>query len=676
MYFHIYPSRCYSPNAETDRDEQLVACLEPAARAVCLFNMSNFGASITASGIDFKVWAPAATCVDVVIYSSQEKPSTAHSQAHVIRMRANGDGIFTTTVPELKPGALYKFRLDKANDYPDPYSRYQPTGPHGPSMVIDSRAYVWHDTQWHGVSLPGQVIYELHIGAFTKAGTFDAAVERLPWLKALGITVIEVMPVAEFPGKWNWGYDGVALFAPFHGYGDYAAFKRFVDQAHAVGLAVILDVVYNHVGPDGNYLGCYASQYFSTRHRNDWGIPFNLDGGESQYVREFILANACYWIAEFHLDGLRLDAACNIPDDSERHILQELVTRSRAAAGDREILIIAEDEQQHSRWLRTPERGGFGIDAMWNDDFHHSAVVALTGRRHAYFFDYAGRPQEFISAIKHGFLFQGQYYHWQKQPRGERFSTAPYSCVVFLDNHDQVANSLYGARLHTLTSPARHRAMTAVLLLSPQTPMLFMGQEFMASSPFLFFADHGGELAEQVRLGRSQFLSQFPGAATPAGQTTLHDPMDPHAFAVSKLNWEESGRHIAAVKLHRDLLHIRSTDAVLTNPEIPFDGAVLGEHAFLLRWFDSQHGDRLLLVNLGTQLHLIPGPEPLLAASHDCDWKIVWSSEDVSYGGVGVEHPSNDNGWYLPGEAAVFLREVSTLSLADRGSTINHDLHR
>jgi maltooligosyltrehalose trehalohydrolase len=622
--------------------------------------MIPFGANIVDSGIDFKVWSPTATRVDVVLY---------RSTLTTVRMQTSGDGVFHIAIPDLGPGTLYKFRLDDGDAYPDPYSRFQPEGPHGPSMAVDPNSYTWHDTEWSGVELPGQVLYELHIGTFTEAGTFEAAIERLLWLKSLGITVIEVMPVAEFPGKWNWGYDGVALFAPFHGYGndygDHSAFKRSVDQAHAHGLAVILDVVYNHLGPDGNYLNCFSPQYFSKLHSNDWGVPFNLDGEASRHVREFILSNACYWIEEFHLDGLRLDAACNIPDHSERHILEELVERTRAAAGQRHIILIAEDEQQHSTWLRKRERGGFGLDAMWNDDFHHAAAVALTGRRHAYFFDYLGRPQEFISAIKHGFLFQGQHYHWQKQPRGERFSTAHRSCVLFLDNHDQVANSLYGSRLHRLAGPARYRAMTAVLLLAPQTPMLFMGQEFMASTPFLFFADHAGELAQQIRLGRQAFLSQFPGAATPRGTMALHDPGDPSTFELSKLNWLESERNGEAVQLHRDLLRIRRTDSTLNREQIAIDGAVLGEHAFLLRWFDAEHGDRMLVVNLGAELHLTPGPEPLLAASPHCDWSMVWSSEDISYGGAGLEHPLGEHGWYLPGECAIFLQEASVLSLAD-----------
>jgi maltooligosyltrehalose trehalohydrolase len=632
--------------------------------------MTPFGANAVDGGIEFKVWSSNATCVDVIIYESSMH--TAQEQAarkQAIRMQANDDGIFSVTIPSVTSGTLYKFRIDEGNEYPDPYSRFQPEGPHGPSMVVDPTSYRWRDENWGGIELPGQVIYELHIGAFTEAGTFDAAIEKLSWLKSIGITVIEVMPVAEFPGKWNWGYDGVALFAPFHGYGDASAFKRFVDAAHAQDLAVILDVVYNHLGPDGNYLGCFAPQYFSTQHRNDWGIPFNLDSDASTHVREFIVSNACYWIEEFHLDGLRLDAACNIPDCSARHVLAELVERARAAAGRRKIIIIAEDEQQHSSWLRHPSQGGFGLDAMWNDDFHHAAAVAITGRRHAYYFDYLGRPQEFISAIKHGFLFQGQHYHWQKQPRGERFSSAHSACVLFLENHDQIANSLHGRRMHRLTSPARYRAMTALLLLAPQTPLLFMGQEFMASTPFLFFADHNAELAKQVRRGRQEFLNQFPGVATPQGENALHDPFDPHTFQVSKLKWEESEQHGEAVKLHRDLLRVRRTDPTLNQQNVAIDGAVLGEHSFLLRWFDADHGDRLLLMNLGTELRLIPGPEPLLAASSHCDWSLEWSSEDVSYGGGGVEHPLGEHGWYLPGECAIFLREVSALSLADEWHT-------
>ncbi|MGH7791142.1 MAG: alpha-amylase family glycosyl hydrolase, partial [Thermodesulfobacteriota bacterium] len=362
---------------------------------------------------------------------------------------------------------------------------------------------------WCGVDIRGQVIYELHIGTFTREGTFDAAARELGELKSLGITLIEVMPVHEFPGRWNWGYDGVGLYAPAHVYGDANALRRFVDSAHSHGIGVILDVVYNHLGPDGNYLKEYSDTYFTDRYETDWGEPPNFDGPGSKEVREFFIRNACYWIAEFHMDGLRLDATQNIYDSGPFHVLAEISQRTRNAAKPKKIVLVGENEPQDAILIGPPEKGGYGLDALWNDDFHHSATVALTGRREAYYTDYRGEPQEFISAVKRGFLYQGQRYKWQKQPRGTAVTTEPASTfILFTQNHDQVANSLYGHRLHALTSPARYRAITALMLLAPGTPMIFMGQEFGASKPFLYFADYCEEvLAGSVHRGRKEFLA-------------------------------------------------------------------------------------------------------------------------------------------------------------------------
>lgn len=618
--------------------------------------LNQFGATLTSSGIDFKVWAPAAQTVDVIISSPREA-------RHRL---VNDSGVFSISVPDLNAGTLYKFQLDGEWSLPDPYSRYQPEGPHGPSMAIDPNAYVWHDDAWTGVKLAGQIIYELHIGSFTEAGTFDAAIERLGWLQTIGITLIEIMPVAEFPGEWNWGYDGVDLFAPFHGYGDSDALKRFVDRAHELNIGVILDVVYNHVGPDGNFLPKFSPHYFSARHANDWGQSFDLDGEHSKFVRQFIIDNACYWIREFHLDGLRLDATQNIPDDSPTHLLAELVSACRKTAGKRSIVIVAEDEQQQASRVAPMEEGGFGLDGVWNDDFHHSAYVALTGRRHAYYHDHTGRAQEFVSAVKYGYLYQGQHYHWQRQPRGQRKTLRSESLITFIDNHDQIANSLRGSRIHTLTSAARYRAMVALLLLSPQTPLLFMGQEFNASVPFLFFADHKGELAEAVRKGRGEFLSQFPNISGRAAQSMLTDRASSAAFSQCKLPWHEAKLDNPTVRLYRDLIAIRKSDPVIGSHSPCIDGAVLSDHAFVLRWFDEQHGDRLLVVNFGADLELLSVPEPLLASSMHSYWDLRWSSQRVEYGGLGVELPQTNHGWYLPAETATLLEDRAALSALER----------
>jgi maltooligosyltrehalose trehalohydrolase len=449
----------------------------------------------------------------------------------------------------------------------------------------------------------------------------------------------------------------VSLYAPYHGYGDQDAFKRFVDAAHQRGLAVILDVVYNHVGPDGNFLSCFSADYFTDRYQNDWGEALNFDGPNAQAVREYFIGNACYWIREFHLDGLRLDATQSVHDASTPHIIAELADRVRFAAHPRKIILIAENEPQDARCLLPTAEGGFGLDAMWNDDFHHSARVALTGRHEGYYHDYRGHAQEFVSAVKRGFLYQGQYYAWQKQPRGTPLTGQPaWSMVAFTQNHDQVGNTLYGERLHELTSPGRYRAMTALLLLAPHTPMLFMGQEFAASQPFAFFADHEPQLAGKVHAGRREFLSQFTTYATPSAQRKVPDPAAESTFLAAKLDLAEREEHAPVYALHVDLLRLRREDAVLAaQARELIDGAVLSTHAFVLRWFGGAHGDRLLIVNLGNEQDLRPAPEPLLAPPAHSRWQLLWSSDEPRYDGPGALHPDTGESWVLPGESAVLL---------------------
>jgi maltooligosyltrehalose trehalohydrolase len=525
-------------------------------------------------------------------------------------------------------------------------------------MVVDPDAYRWQDATWKGIRIEGQVLYELHIGAFTREGTFDAAARELHHLAELGITCIEVMPIGDFPGRFNWGYDAVDLYAPYHGYGDYDAFKRFVDAAHALKLGVLLDVVYNHLGADGNYLACFSPDYFTDRYPNEWGQAVNFDGPSSEPVREFFIENAAYWIREFHLDGLRLDATQSIYDASHPNVMAVISARARAEASGRSIVLIAENEPQRAEMLGPIEDGGLGFDAMWNDDFHHSARVALTGQHDGYFHDHRGRAQEFISGVKYGFLFQGQHYCWQDKPRGSPALELPAcSFVGSIQNHDQVANTFYGERVHRLTSPGRYRAMTALLLLAPHTPMLFMGQEFGASTPFAFFADHKPELAVEVRKGRRKFMTQFVHYATPEAQQRLFDPALPETFERSKLDPTERSSHQGILDLHRELLRLRKSDPVIARQSrASIDGAVLGERAFLLRWFDPTEGDRLLLVNFGDELELRPAPEPLLAPPRKRRWELSWSSDEPRYGGPGAIDPCASACWRLPAESATLLR--------------------
>jgi maltooligosyltrehalose trehalohydrolase len=602
----------------------------------------------------FRVWAPAADGVDVVLSSDT-----------AVRLDRESGGYFSGLV-EAAAGTRYQFRLNTADRLlPDPASRFQPEGPHGPSEIVDSRAFLWTDDNWRGAALEGQVLYELHVGTFTRQGTWAAAASELQELARIGITMIEVMPVAEFEGRFGWGYDGVDLFAPTRLYGRPDDFRRFVDAAHSIGLAVILDVVYNHLGPSGNYLGMFSKSYFTRKYENEWGEAINFDGVDAGPVRELFTANARYWINEFHLDGLRLDATQQIIDNSSEHIIAEIGRAARAGAGGRSIVLFAENEPQHVRLVRPPDEGGYGLDALWNDDFHHSAMVALTGRSEGYFRDTRGKPQEFISASKYGYLFQGQHYQWQRQRRGTpSWGVPPAAFVCYLQNHDQVANTARGLRGHQLTSPGRWRAMTALLLLMPSTPMLFQGQEFGASRPFLYFADFEAELAATVRKGRGEFLMQFPSIRDFEKRASLDDPSDPATFERCKLDLGERRTHAAQYALHIDLLRTRRENAAFqSQARCGIDGAVLSASAFALRFFTPDHNDdRVLLVNLGADLERPSIAEPLLAPPAGMDWTVQWSSEDPAYGGMGTPDIWPKGFWHLPCESAIVLAPGKALT--------------
>ncbi|MEX2582750.1 MAG: malto-oligosyltrehalose trehalohydrolase [Gemmatimonadota bacterium] len=601
----------------------------------------------------FLVWAPRHSAVQVVLERSGDlRPGAVHA------LEKDDLGYFAGVMEGVGPGDLYRFRLSgEERLYPDPASRCQPSGPHGPSMVWDPSAFEWSDSGWEGPDPEGQVIYEMHVGTFTAEGTWAGAIEQVEALAQTGVTTIELMPISEFDGEFGWGYDGVDLFAPSHLYGTPDDFRRFVDRAHALGLAVLLDVVYNHLGPSGNYLAPFSSDYFSDRYENDWGDPINFDGRNSRAVREFFVQNAGYWIRDFHLDGLRLDATQQIFDASDTHVIAEIVDCVRHAGGARRTFVVAENEPQDVVLIRGRNEGGYGADALWNDDFHHTAVVALTGRNEAYYTDYRGAPQELISSAKWGFLYQGQRYRWQQQRRGTpTFGIGPRGFVNFIENHDQVANSRAGARLHTLSSPGAYRAVTALLLLGPGTPMLFQGQEFASSAPFLYFADHEPELAEAVRKGRGRFLEQFRSLAAPDASHSLSNPSDPETFTRCKLDHAERETHAEAYALHRDLLRLRREDRVFRiGRRGGVDGAVLDGEAFVLRYFGGTAGDRLLIVNLSRDLHLDPAPEPLLGPPEAGRWGLGWSSERVVYGGVGAAEVETEEGWIIPGQAAVVL---------------------
>jgi maltooligosyltrehalose trehalohydrolase len=579
-----------------------------------------------------------------------------------VELSNENNGYFSGVAPNARAGTHYKYRLDGGDAFPDPASRFQPNGVHAASQVVDPRAFRWADHNWPGVDVAGQVLYELHIGTFTREGTWQSAERELQSLRDLGITCLEVMPVNEFAGRWGWGYDGVHLFAPYHHYGSADDMRRFIDRAHAIGLGVILDVVYNHLGPDGNYLGQFSDDYFSKTHHTDWGDALNFDGANSSGVREFFLANVRHWIEEYHLDGFRFDATQAMIDDTPRHILAEITETARRSGGRKKIYLINENEPQNTQLVRPIDAGGYGMDALWNDDFHHSALVAISGHDEAYYTDHPGTPQEFISAAKWGYLYQGQRYKWQKKRRGTpALDLPPTAFVHFLQNHDQIANSGRGYRAHQITSPAELKAMTALLLLMPQTPMLFQGQEFAASSTFHYFANHNEELTKLICAGRAKEIAQFPSAATKAMQDCLVDPGAEETFNRSKIDHSERerGMHKWIYDLHKDLLKLRREEAVFRRVQRrgDIDGAVLGPSAFVLRYFGREHeNDHLVIVNFARDLRLDPAPEPLLAPPLDRRWRMVFTSEDPRYGGSGTAPlDTEDEGWLLPGRTTVVL---------------------
>jgi maltooligosyltrehalose trehalohydrolase len=455
----------------------------------------------------------------------------------------------------------------------------------------------------------------------------------------------------------------VDLFAPYHLYGTPDDLRRFVDRAHSLGLGVILDVVYNHFGPDGNYIRIFSDHYFTQRYEeNDWGESINFDGENCEPVREFFITNGRYWIDEFHFDGFRFDATQEVKDSSEEYIIGAIGQAAREAAKPRDIILVAENERQEVKLILPREKGGDDLDAVWNDDFHHTAVVALTGKREAYYTDYCGSPQEFISAAKYGYLFQGQPYAWQEAPRGTpTFGVSPEAFVAFIENHDQVANTATGERLRFQSSPGRYRAMTGLLLLGPWTPLLFQGQEFGASTPFIFFTDVGdGPMREAIRKGRFAFLAQFPSIATREVQERLPVPDDPTVFVRCKLDFSERQKNRELYDLHVDLICLRREDSRFREQRPnSVDGAVLGPNSFVLRYFsEGNTDDRLLVVNFGENRDLNPAPEPLLAPPLGLEWETLWSSESARYGGSGTATVVTQENWKLPAEATVALRLV------------------
>ncbi len=554
-----------------------------------------FGAEPIAGGVRFRLWAPAHARIELEL----EPPAPR------LALQPEGGGWHALTASAVQPGALYRYVLPDGTRVPDPASRYQPQDVHGPSEVIDPLAYRWGDAGWRGRPWHEAVLYELHIGAFTAAGTFAAAVERLEHLVALGVSAIELMPLADFPGRRDWGYDGVLPFAPDASYGRPEDLKGLIDAAHAHGLMVLLDVVYNHFGPEGNYLPLYAPQFFTERHHTPWGAAINFDGEGSGPVRDFFIENALYWLREYHLDGLRFDAVHAIIDEGPCHILQQLAERVRAEPLPRPVHLVLENEDNQPRWL---ERGANAApvwyDAQWNDDAHHVLHVAASGETEGYYRDYHDDDGTRLArALSQGFAFQGEPMPYRGSARGQpRAHLPPTAFVAFIQNHDQVGNRAFGERLGAIADAQALRAVTALYLLLPQVPMLFMGEEWHSARPFQFFCDFGTQLADAVRHGRRAEFARFQAFADPAARARIPDPLAESTFFDSKLDWErlQEPAHALVLRWYAALLAVRRQHIAPLLPDLQRAGdyRLLGPGTVCVCWHTTRGGQLTAAVNL------------------------------------------------------------------------------
>jgi maltooligosyltrehalose trehalohydrolase len=505
------------------------------------------GATVRATESDFRVWAPKAQRVTLRLLRNDG------SREDLVMERQDG-GEFHLRA-KAGPGDRYCYLLeDDPLQIPDPVSRLLPEGVHGPTEIVDPNSFRWSDQSWKGLAFRDYVIYELHIGTFTPEGTFDCAIEKLDYLKQLGITAIEIMPVAAFPGKRNWGYDGVSMYAVQESYGGPDALKRFVNAAHAKGLAVVLDVVYNHLGNEGNYLGKFGP-YFTHKHTTPWGDAINFDDRDCHQVREYIIENALYWVREYHIDGLRMDAVHAIKDDSPTHVIAELRDRVHqfAARAGRQVTLVAESDENSPRYVRPREQGGYGLNGIWSDDFHHATHALFTGEHEGYYRDF-GSPEQLLTALEQGFVFQGQTFQFWGKPRGEKPGDMPLQAhVICIQNHDQVGNRALGDRLTALIPVGARCILAALLLLAPETPLLWMGQEYDERNPFQFFTDYGDPVLQKaVSEGRRNEFKDFKSFGS-----EFPDPQNPETFEHSKLNWSHDPEQQQMLDWYRQLLCLR-----------------------------------------------------------------------------------------------------------------------
>jgi maltooligosyltrehalose trehalohydrolase len=609
----------------------------------------TLGAVVLGEGrVAFKVWAPAAREVKLRLVRPREKTVTLEPEER---------GYHQGLVEGVEPGSLYLFRLDN-KERPDPASRLQPEGVHGPSQVVDP-AFDWQDRSWKGLPLEEYIVYELHVGTFSQTGTFESALAHLDELRELGVTAVEVMPVAQFPGSRNWGYDGVYPFSVQSSYGGPAGFKRWVDGCHARGMAVVLDVVYNHLGPEGNYLADFGP-YFNERYRTPWGPALNFDGPHSDEVRRYFIENALLWIEEFHLDALRLDAVHAVLDLSARPFLLELGEEVKRAAQrlGRQVFLIPESDLNDSRLLRPPERGGLGLDAQWSDDFHHALHVLLTGEESGYYQDFGG-IEPLGTALREGYVFSGQRSPFRKRRHGNSARDLPgRQFVVFSQNHDQVGNRMQGDRLSALVSVEELKLAAGAVLLSPYLPLLFMGEEYGEKAPFLFFTSHSDPgLIQAVRRGRREEFAAWKWKGEPP------DPQDEKTFLRSKLNHllRHEPRHQAIFEYYRELIRLRKELAPLAglNRKSMEVTVFEKERALAVRRF--QGGEETLLV-----LGFAGEPRPLSLSLPAGNWRKRLDSTEERWGGPGSSVPETLLSAGPPGKAATLAAPARGLCLFTR----------
>ncbi len=583
------------------------------------------GALYKGKGIcSFTVWAPLLREVTLKV---------VHPETRLIPMKKDKQGYWKTITNDLLPGSLYYYRLNDEIDRPDPVSRCQPKGVHGPSEIIDHRTYVWEDSGWRGLKLEDYIIYELHVGTFTEEGTFEAIIPHLEYLNELGITAIELMPIAQFPGNRNWGYDGVYPYAPQNSYGGPNGLKRLVNECHKHGLAVILDVVYNHLGPEGNYLNNYGP-YFTDRYKTPWGEAINFDGPYSKEVRSFFIKNALYWITLYHIDALRIDAIHGIYDTSDTHILKQLCNNIHNA-GDilgRNVHVIAESDLNEVKVITPVESGGYGLDAQWNDDFHHCVHTLITGEDKGYYQDF-GRINHLKKAYKEGFVYSGQYSKYRKMVHGNSSKKRPFrQFVVFSQNHDQVGNRLLGDRLSKTKSIEKLKLVAGVVLLSPFIPLLFMGEEYGELAPFQYFMSYSDKsLVESVRDGRKKEFAGFQW------KETMPDPQAEETFVQAKINnkLRFRGRHKIIFDFYRHIIRLRK--------EILMPFNILKED-LEIRCYNNEKTLFIKIFSNNVQIFSIynfsASPVTVKIKVPDCGWERILDSSSEIWGGSGEISPS------------------------------------